>query len=119
VAPTAVRWDQIAWGYIKMGKIPEARALATRIYGEQPNNGAILEALGYTAIARQEYSEAAHDYQRAIELRPRSHLAHYNLARLYLLLGDRRKAEEEAKIAVTLNPQPDYQALLTKIEAAQ
>jgi tetratricopeptide (TPR) repeat protein len=117
--PAVVRWDQIAWGYIKMGKFPEARALAERISREQPNNGAILEALGFTAIEGGRYSEAAHDYQRAIELRPNSHLAHYNLARLYLKLGDLKQAEKEATIAVTLDPEPDYQALLSQIEAAQ
>jgi tetratricopeptide (TPR) repeat protein len=114
-----VRWDQIAWGYIKMGKIPEARALAQRIAGEQPDNGAILEALGYTAIARQQYSEAADDYQRAIKLRPRSHVAHYNLARVFLELEDRKRAAEEAKIAMQLYPSPDYAALLSKIESQQ
>jgi 4-amino-4-deoxy-L-arabinose transferase-like glycosyltransferase len=114
-----VRWDQIAWGYIKMGKIPEARALAERIAGEQPENGAILEALGFTAIARQQYSEAVDDYERAIKLRPRSHVAHYNLARVFLVLGDRKRSAEEAKIALILYPSPDYRALLTQIESEQ
>jgi len=114
--PAPVRWDQIAWGYIKMGKIPEARALAERIAAEQPDNGAILEALGFTAIARQQYSEAVDDYQRAIKLRPRSHVAHYNLARVFLVLGDRKQATAEARIAVQLYPSPDYTALLKKIE---
>jgi tetratricopeptide (TPR) repeat protein len=115
--PAAIRWDQIAWGYIKMGKIPEAQALGERIAAQQPDNGAILEALGYTAIARQNYDEAASYYQRAIELRPRSHVAHYNLARALLLLGRKSQAEAEAKIAVSLNPAPDYQALLTQIQS--
>ena len=52
-----------------------------------------------TAIARQNYEEAARYYQRAIELRPRSHVAHYNLARALLLLGRNSQAEAEAKIA--------------------
>jgi 4-amino-4-deoxy-L-arabinose transferase-like glycosyltransferase len=118
-APAPVRWDQIAWGYIKMGRIAEARALAQRIAGEQPDNGAILEALGYTAIARRQYGEAADDYQRAIRLRPRSHVAHYNLARVFLELEDRKRAAEEAKIAMQLHPSPDYAALLNKIESQQ
>jgi tetratricopeptide (TPR) repeat protein len=117
--PAPVRWDQIAWGYIKMGKIDEARALAVRVAGEQPGNGAILEALGFTAIARQQYSEAVEDYGRAIKLRPRSHVAHYNLARALLVLGERKQAADEARIAAELHPSPDYQALLTQIEAGQ
>ena len=115
--PAPVQWDRIAWGYINMGKIPEAQAVAQRVSKEQPNNAPIFEALGYTAVARQQYDDAAHALQHAIELRPGSHVAHYNLARVYLALGDRKRAAEEAGIAVSLNPSPDYQALLNQIEA--
>jgi tetratricopeptide (TPR) repeat protein len=115
--PVPVQWDRIAWGYINMGKIPEAQAVAERVSREQPNNAPIFEALGYTAVARQHYDEAARALQHAIELRPKSHLAHYNLARVYLALGDRTRAAEEAGIAVSLDPAPDYQALLNQIEA--
>ena len=115
--PAPVQWDRIAWGYINMGKIPEAQAVAERVSREQPNNAPIFEALGYTAVARQQYDDAALALQHAIELRPKSHLAHYNLARVYLALGDRTRAAEEAGIAVRLNPAPDYQALLDQIEA--
>lgn len=115
--PIPVQWDRIAWGYINMGKIPEAQAIAERVSQEQPNNAPIFEALGYTAVARQHYDEAAKALQHAIELRPGSHLAHYNLARVYLAIGDRKRAAEEAGIAVNLNPSPDYQALLNQIEA--
>lgn len=115
--PAPIRWDHIVWGYIKMGRIAEARTLAERIAIEQPRNGPILEALGFTAIARQQYSEAAQDYQRAIEIRPQSHVAHYNLAKVLLQLGDREHAAAEAKIAVGLYPSADYQALLRQIQA--
>ena len=115
--PVPVQWDRIAWGYINMGKIPAAQAVAERVSKEQPNNAPIFEALGYTAVAQQHYDDAAHALQHAIELRPGSHVAHYNLARVYLALGDRARAAEEAGIAVNLNPSPDYQALVNQIEA--
>lgn len=116
-APAPIQWDRIAWGYIHMGKIPAAQAIAERVSHEQPNNAPIFEALGYTAFARQQYDEAARALQHAIELRPGSHVAHYNLARVYLALGDRQRAAEEAGTAVHLNPAPDYQALLSQIES--
>jgi tetratricopeptide (TPR) repeat protein len=115
--PVAVQWDRIAWGYINMGKIPEAQAVAERVSKEQPNNAPIFEALGYINVARQHYDDAARALQHAIELRPGSHVAHYNLARTYLALGDRKRAAEEAGIAVNLYPSPDYQALVNQIEA--
>jgi tetratricopeptide (TPR) repeat protein len=115
--PVPVRWDRIVWGYINMHRIAEAQSLAERVAKEQPDNGPIFEALGYTAVIRQQYDAAAQAFQRAVELRPQSHVAHYNLARAYLALGDRKRAAEEAGVAARLYPSPDYQALLSQIEA--
>jgi tetratricopeptide (TPR) repeat protein len=116
VPAPAVHWDHIVWGYIKMGKIDDARVIAQRIAAEQPGNGPILEALGFTAIKRADYAEAAEDYERAVAARPRSHVAHYNLAKVYLQLGNRSRAVEEAKVAAALNPSADYQALIVQAE---
>ena len=112
-----IAWERIAWGYINMGRIHEAQALAERIARKQPDNGAILEALGYTEAVQKQYTEAAQVLQRAVELRPRSHVAHFNLARVYLLLGDRQRAQVEATTAQELHPSPDYQALLAQIQS--
>jgi hypothetical protein len=116
--PIPVHWDRIIWGYIQMHKMAEARVLAERIAREQPENGPIFEVLGYLDVTRGEYVAAVGDLQRAIALRPRSHVAHYNLARALLALGKRPQALEEARIAAELNPTPDYRALLHEIETA-
>jgi tetratricopeptide (TPR) repeat protein len=112
-----IAWERIAWGYINMGRIHEAQVLATRIAHNQPDNGAILEALGYTDAVQKQYAEAAQVLQRAVELRPRSHVAHFNLARVYLMLGDRQRAQAEATAAEELHPSPDYRALLDQIQS--
>jgi len=113
--PARIAWERIAWGYIKMGSIAEARTVAERAAREQPDNGAVFEALAFTAISQERYEVAAQALRRAIELRPRSHIAHYNLARVYLKLGDRQRAAREALIAASLNPSPEYQALVSQI----
>jgi predicted Zn-dependent protease len=113
-----VRWDHIVWGYIKMGRLADARTLAARVSSEQPDNGPIMEARGYVAAMTQDYGEAVASYSRAVELRPRSYLAHYNLAKALLKTGDKSRAAEEARAAMRLNPSPDSKALLTEIEAA-
>jgi hypothetical protein len=113
----AVRWEAIAWGYIKMGNIQEATAVIDRVAAEEPGNSAIIEAQGYIAASQKRYAEAASELQRAIELRPRSHLAHYNLARVYLQLGDRQRALSEARIAEQLQPSADYDALVQQLSA--
>jgi tetratricopeptide (TPR) repeat protein len=111
-----IRWDHIVWGYIKMGKIDAARGIAQRIVTEQPDNGPVLEALGFTAIKRGDYPEAAQDYERAVAARPRSHVAHYNLAKVYLRLDNRSKALDEARAAAALNPSAEYLQLVSQVE---
>jgi tetratricopeptide (TPR) repeat protein len=116
--PPLVRWDHIVWGYIKMGKVEDARTLAERIAREQPDNGPIAEALGYIAAAGGRYEDAARELARAVELRPRSYLAHYNLAKAYLALGRKPEAAAQARSAEALNSSAEIAALRAQIEAA-
>jgi tetratricopeptide (TPR) repeat protein len=115
--PPAIRWDHVVWGYINMGKVEEARNLAERISLEQPDNGPVWEAMGYLAAARQQYPDAVLHYQRAVALRPRSYLAHYNLAKALLALERRPEAVAEARIAESLHPSADARDLLNQAEA--
>ncbi|HWW19901.1 MAG TPA: tetratricopeptide repeat protein [Steroidobacteraceae bacterium] len=111
----AIRWDSVAWGYVKMGQLAQASAVVERATADQPDSELLLEVRGYIAGAQKRYADAASELQRAIELRPRSHLAHYNLARVYLQLGDSQRALSEARIADQLNPSPDYDALVKQL----
>jgi 4-amino-4-deoxy-L-arabinose transferase-like glycosyltransferase len=113
-----VRWDHIVWGYVKMGKAEDARVLGERIAEQQPDNAPILEALGYVAAAAGQYDRAVTYYERAVALRPRSYLAHQNLAKAYLALGERQKAAAEARVAASLNPSAETEALLHEAEAS-
>jgi 4-amino-4-deoxy-L-arabinose transferase-like glycosyltransferase len=116
--PPPIRWDHVVWGYIKMGRRSDASALVERIVIEQPDNGPILEARGYLAAADRRYGDAAADLRRAIEVRPNSYLAHYNLAKALLALGDKSGAAAEANSSFALSPSADTQALITEIGAA-
>ena len=114
----AVRWDHIVWGYLKMGRSAQAEQVALRVLRDQPDNAPVLEALGVIAATAGKYLEARQYLQRALELRPASHVGHFNLARVDLALDDRVHAAEEAKIALQLDPLPEYQALLERIGTA-
>jgi uncharacterized protein HemY len=118
ISPPALHWDQIVWGYIKMGHPQQAQGIAERVAREQPENAPMLEALGYLAVLRHDYAAAASFYRQALTLRPRSDQAHFNLAKVYLELNDRERAREQAKIAMSLKPDPDYQRLVAELESA-
>jgi Flp pilus assembly protein TadD len=101
-----------------MGRVNQAQAVAERVAGEQPDNAPIFEALGYLSVLRKDYAEAARCYGRAVELRPRSDQAHFNLARSYLAENEREAALKQAQIALDLKEDPDYRALVEKLKSA-
>jgi 4-amino-4-deoxy-L-arabinose transferase-like glycosyltransferase len=113
--PQAVRWDHIVWGYVKMGRTAQANEIALRILRDQPDNAPLLEAVGVIDASQGDYAAASEYLLRAIALRPGSHVAHYNLARVYLALGDRAHAAEQAAIAASQSPAPEYLELLQRI----
>ncbi len=113
-----LHWDQIVWGYIKMGRLKDAEATAERASREQPDNSPILEAQAYLAVRRQDYTAAAEAYEHALRVRPRSDQAHYNLAKTYVALGERDQALTQAKSALDLKPDPDYQKLVDELQSS-
>jgi tetratricopeptide (TPR) repeat protein len=112
-----VTWDRIVWGYIRMGKLGDANALATKVAAEQPPAAPIQEALGYLAVANGDVTGAIEHYRLAIQLRPDSHVAHYNLAKMLAKSGALDDAASEAATAVRIAPLAEYQALLAELTA--
>jgi tetratricopeptide (TPR) repeat protein len=114
--PPPVKWDHVVWGYIRMGRFDQAQTLALKVIAQQPYNGSVLEALGFTAAVQQRLSEAKTYLFRAVALRPNSPVAHYNLARVLVATGDRVGALQHAQRAERLSPSQRHEALITEIQ---
>lgn len=54
--------------------------------------------------------------EKAIEIQPKLHEAHYNLAILYMSLGEIDKAKTSVETAISLHPDEKYEALLKELE---
>jgi tetratricopeptide (TPR) repeat protein len=108
-------WGRALWGYVKMGRLTDAKAMAGRLEPKARDTAAVEEALGYIAAAERRERDAAEHYRRAIQLRPGNHIAHYNLAKLLARTGDRQGAAREAQTAFRLRPLPEYQLLLAEL----
>jgi tetratricopeptide (TPR) repeat protein len=112
-------WGRALWGYLKMGRVAEAKAAAARLSPEAGSTAGVEEALGYIAAVERRDHDAAEHYRRAIALRPGNHIAHYNLAKLLARIGDRQGAAREAQAAFRLRPLPEYQVLLAELAGAR
>ncbi len=113
-----ITWDRVIWGYLKMNSrdaIGPAKDLALRVAAEQPTNPKIQEALAYIAAAEGRYPDAVAYYRRTAELRTDDHVAHYNLAKMLVKVGNDREAVREATLAAKIEPLPEYQELLEEL----
>src|SRR5262249_32139174 len=59
---------------------------------------------GVPELARVKYREAAEHFRRAVELKPDHGLAHMNLGRVLLLLGQRDEGLKKLRTAVACKP---------------
>lgn len=112
-----LNWERVAWGYLKMGRVDEARRVAGDVVATHPRNARMHELLGYVAMVQNRPDEAMAEYSLATGLNPNSDVAHYNLARLLLRRGDVSGARQHALAAIEIVPLPEYRSLLAELES--
>lgn len=86
----------------RLGREQEAIAALERATQLEPNSPDPLYELGKLRVARQEWPQAREALERAIALNPAIVSAHYQLSSVYVRLGMKEKAEEEARQTHTL-----------------
>jgi tetratricopeptide (TPR) repeat protein len=84
--------------------LTEAMDAATRAIQLEPENGMALAFLAEVQLDNQKWSEAERYAERAIQIAPDSMDAHRVYARVLESLGAYRRAIEEYKAAVEINP---------------
>ena len=114
-APT-VSWNAIVWGFIKMGDLEAAQTTVEKVPAGSISSAKWEEALGFIAWSRQDLETAALHYERAVELNPGSHVAHYNLAMMLARMGQPEKAVIHTRIALGIAQLPEYQQLLQSLQ---
>jgi tetratricopeptide (TPR) repeat protein len=83
---------------------PAARVetLLRKVILLDPSYAAAYLQLGIIHSERENYPQAAADYQKAIDADPQMQEAHYRLAQIYRRIGDAAKAETELQIYDTV-----------------
>ncbi len=86
------------------GKMPEAEAAGRQAVHLNPFSPFALLTEGRTLMAVQQTDAARAAYEKAAAIAPRLWLAHEELGAVYLRLDMPKKAAEECRIALLLNP---------------
>ena len=80
----------------------------------RPDDGAIIDSLGWVMLRQGEIPQAVTPLQRAVELEPEDSTINAHLGDAYAAAGRTLEAQYQWRRALTLNPKPDD---VTKLEA--
>lgn len=106
--------NYLGYSWVDRGKnFNQARRLIERAVVQRPNDGAIMDSLGWVLYLIGEYGEAAEKLQRAVELLPNDPLINDHLGDAYWMVGREIEARFQWRHALTLEPEED---LIANIE---
>lgn len=99
----AVAYNNLGYMYAEHGiKLDESVKLIGRAMELQPNAGYIVDSLGWVYYQQGKIQEAIRVLQRAVLLEPNVAEIRIHLAKAYHASGQRKKANDQYRVAVTL-----------------
>ncbi len=87
--------------------IPEAFDLIKKAVKLHPNDGYIIDSLGWAYYLQKDYDQAVKQLDKAVELRPEDPTLNDHLGDVYWRLGRKLEAKFQWTQALSLNPEPD------------
>jgi Flp pilus assembly protein TadD len=100
--------------------LAEARRMIERAAAARPNDGAIIDSLGWVALREGDTARAVSDLEKATELQPEDPTINGHLGDAYWAAGRKLEALYQWRRALTLNPEPeDVPKLEAKLHDAQ
>ncbi|MGO9485601.1 MAG: tetratricopeptide repeat protein [Rhodomicrobium sp.] len=98
--------------------IPEAFDLIKKAVKLRPNDGYIIDSLGWAYYLQKDYDQAVKQLDKAVELRPEDPTLNDHLGDVYWRLGRKLEAKFQWTQALSLKPEPEDEAKIKKkIEA--
>lgn len=113
--------NYLGYSWTEMGvHLPEARRMIERAAQERPNDGAIVDSLGWISLREGNVKQAVRDLEKAVELEPEDATINGHLGDAYWAAGRHLEALYQWRRALTLNPEPeDVPKLQAKLRDAQ
>ena len=113
--------NYLGYSWTEMGvHLPEARRMIERAAEQRPNDGAIVDSLGWISLREGNTRQAVQDLEKAVELEPEDATINGHLGDAYWAAGRKLEALYQWRRALTLNPEPeDVPKLQAKLHDAQ
>ncbi|MBC8158528.1 MAG: tetratricopeptide repeat protein [Alphaproteobacteria bacterium] len=106
--------NYLGYSWVDKGlHLDRAMDMIERAVKLRPNDGFIVDSLGWANYRLGKFGEAVHELERAIELRPEDPIINDHLGDAYWKVGRHKEAEFQWRRSLTLDPEDD---LVPKIE---
>ena len=103
--------------FLATGHPHQAVIVLERAAEAEPRKGSIREALGRALYMSGQWSRAAGEFAKALDIDPVNHYAHFGLGLSCERTGDRVRAVAHLRLAVAMNPREDYREALERLTA--
>ncbi len=105
--------NYLGYSWADMGRrLPEARQMIEKAVQRRPNDGAIIDSLGWVMLKQGETAQAVKTLERAVELEPEDPAINGHLGDAYWAVGRKLEATYQWRRALTFNPEPEDAAKL-------
>tara|TARA_B100000470_G_scaffold205421_1_gene180094 strand:+ start:23 stop:706 length:684 start_codon:yes stop_codon:yes gene_type:complete len=106
--------NYLGYSWVDMGmRLPEARSMIEKAVSQRPNDGYIVDSLGWVLYRLKDFDAALVHLERAVELRPNDPVITDHYGDALWQTGRRTEARFQWRRALSLNPNPD---LLKSVE---
>jgi Flp pilus assembly protein TadD len=113
--------NYLGYSWTEQGvNLPQARRMIERAVELRPNDGAIIDSLGWVTFRQGETRKAVALLEKAVELTPSDSTVNLHLGDAYWAVGRKLEAQFQWRRALTLNPEPeDVPKLQSKLRESE
>ncbi len=99
--------NYLGYAWAEQGRnLPQARQMIERAVQERPNDGSIVDSLGWVLLQQGDYPAAVQTLERAVELQPEDPTVNGHLGDAYRATGRPLEAQTQWRRALLLHPEP-------------
>jgi Flp pilus assembly protein TadD len=113
--------NYLGYSWTEQGEhLAEARRMIERAAAARPNDGAIVDSLGWISLREGDPARAVKDLEKAVELQPEDSTINGHLGDAYWAAGRKLEALYQWRRALSLSPEPeDVPKLEAKLHEAE
>ena len=104
--------------FLANGHPHQAVVVLERAAAVEPDKGSIREALGRALYMTGRWADAANEFEKAVDIEPVNHYAHFGLGLACAKTGDLVRAVAHLRLAVAMDEREEYREALERLTAS-